>query len=48
VPFRGKTNNPSYVPYVAKLIAEIKQQSVESVAQSTSLNFDTLFTGVKA
>jgi TatD DNase family protein len=47
VPFRGKTNNPSYVPYVAKLIAEIKQQSVESVAQSTSINFDTLFTGVK-
>jgi TatD DNase family protein len=48
VPFRGKTNNPSYVPYVAKLIAEIKQQSVESVAQSTSHNFETLFTGVKA
>ncbi|QJC56385.1 putative metal-dependent hydrolase YcfH [Polaromonas vacuolata] len=48
VPFRGKTNNPSYVPYVAKLIAEIKQQSVESIAHSTSHNFETLFTGVKA
>jgi TatD DNase family protein len=47
VPFRGKTNNPSYVPYVAKCIAEIKQQSVESVARSTSHNFETLFAGIK-
>ncbi len=48
VPYRGKTNNPSYVPYVAKLIAELKQQSVETIAQATSLNFETLFKGVLA
>ena len=47
VPHRGKTNNPSYVPYVAKLIAELKGESLETIAQSTSLNFETHFSGVK-
>ena len=45
-PHRGKTNNPSYVPFVAKQIAEIKGVSVEDVAQATSHNFDQLFSGV--
>lgn len=48
VPYRGKTNNPSYVPYVAKLIAELKQQSIETIAQATSQNFERLFKGVLA
>jgi len=43
VPYRGKTNNPSYVPYVAQQIAALKQCSVEAVAEVTSRNFDTLF-----
>lgn len=43
VPYRGKTNNPSYVPYVAQQIAAIKQCSVEAIAEATSRNFDTLF-----
>ncbi len=47
VPYRGKTNNPSYVPYVAKLIAEIRQQSLETIASATSLNFEQLFKAVK-
>lgn len=46
VPHRGKTNNPSYVPFVAKQIAEIKDISVEEVAEATSRNFDQLFNGV--
>jgi TatD DNase family protein len=45
-PHRGKTNNPSYVPFVAKQIAEIKGVSVEAVAEATSHNFDQLFSGV--
>ena len=45
-PHRGKTNNPSYVPFVAKQIAEIKGISVEDVAEATSRNFDQLFSGV--
>lgn len=43
VPFRGKTNNPSYVPYVAKQIAELKGASVEEIGRVTSLNFERLF-----
>ena len=46
MPHRGKTNNPSYVPYVAKLVAELKGQSVETIAHATSRNFEQLFTGV--
>jgi TatD DNase family protein len=46
VPHRGKTNNPSYVPFVAKQIAEIKDMSIEEVAEATSRNFDQLFNGV--
>ena len=48
VPYRGKTNNPSYVPYVAKLLAELKGQSLETIAEATSRNFEDLFTSVKA
>jgi TatD DNase family protein len=46
VPYRGKTNNPSYVPYVAKQLAALKNCSVEAIAQATSDNFSTLFAGV--
>ena len=48
MPYRGKTNNPSYVPFVAKLIAELKGESVETIASATSRNFEDLFTGVTA
>lgn len=46
MPFRGKTNTPAYVPYVAKQVAQIKNISVEEVAHTTSANFDRLFRGV--
>jgi TatD DNase family protein len=48
VPYRGKTNNPSYVPYVAKQLAEIRQLPVEAIAQATSANFERLFKGVQS
>jgi TatD DNase family protein len=48
VPYRGKTNNPSYVPYVARQIAELRGISVEDVGERTSRNFETLFAGVKS
>jgi len=48
MPHRGKTNNPSYVPLIAQQVATIKQLTVESVAASTSRNFEALFTGVAA
>lgn len=43
VPYRGKTNTPAYVPWVAKQLASLKGCSVETIAQATSQNFDTLF-----
>ncbi len=46
VPFRGKTNNPSYVPYVARQLATLRQCSVETIAEATSRNFAQLFSGV--
>ncbi len=46
VPYRGKTNNPSHVPYVAGLLAQLKACSQEAVAEATSHNFDRLFKGV--
>ena len=48
VPYRGKTNNPSYVPWVAKQLAEIKGCSPEAIGEQTSRNFDALFAGVLA
>jgi TatD DNase family protein len=48
MPHRGKTNNPSYVPFVAQQIAQLKGLPVEAVAEATSRNFEQLFAGVKA
>src|SRR6187431_3166959 len=35
VPYRGKTNNPSYVPYVARQLADLRKIPVEDVARLT-------------
>lgn len=48
VPFRGKTNNPSYVPFVAKLLADLRGMSSEAMGELTSRNFDKLFSKVTA
>lgn len=48
MPHRGKTNNPSYVPWVARQLAEIKQLPMEEIGRITSDNFDALFKGVRA
>jgi TatD DNase family protein len=45
VPYRGKTNTPAYVPFVAQQMAELKGMSVEAVAHATTRNFETLFAG---
>jgi len=46
VPFRGKTNNPALVPYVARQIAAIQGVDVDTVARATNANFNALFKGV--
>jgi TatD DNase family protein len=42
-PFRGKINQPAYVPHVAAELARLKGLPVEAVAQATSRNFEHLF-----
>jgi TatD DNase family protein len=42
-PFRGKTNTPALVPWVARQLAEIKGIAVEDVATITRRNFERLF-----
>jgi TatD DNase family protein len=43
VPHRGKTNDPSLVPFVAAQIAELKNLPIEEIATTTSENFERLF-----
>jgi TatD DNase family protein len=43
VPYRGKTNQPSYVPLVAKMLGDLRGMSPEAMGQLTSDNFDRLF-----
>ena len=47
VPFRGKTNQPAYVRYVAEEIARLRDVAVDEIAAATSANFFRLF-GVSA
>jgi len=43
MPYRGKRNEPSYVKYVAEKIAEIKNISLEEVAEQTTKNAYNIF-----
>ena len=43
VPYRGKTNQPAYVPHVAAELARLKGLDLAKVADATSRNFERLF-----
>jgi len=43
VPFRGKRNESSYLKYIAEKLAEVKNTSVEEVAQITTSNAEKIF-----
>ena len=43
VPFRGKPNYPTYVRQVAECIAQLRETTVEHIAELSSQNFLTLF-----
>lgn len=43
VPFRGKPNEPKYIPIIAKKIAEIKGEKIEEVAKITMENAENFF-----
>ncbi len=42
-PYRGKVNEPKYIPLIAKRIAEIKNLPLEEVARQVSLNAEKMF-----
>ena len=48
VPHRGKLNNPSYVPLVAKLLGELRGCSSEAIGKLTTQNFMNLFSKTAA
>lgn len=43
VPKRGRRNEPAYVKYIAEKVAEIRNISLEEVAQQTTQNAVNLF-----
>lgn len=43
VPHRGKTNKPVFVKHVAEFLAELRGDTVENIAATTTANFQRLF-----
>jgi len=43
IPYRGKTNQPSYVKYVAEEIASLRGISLEEISTASTQNFFRLF-----
>ncbi len=42
VPYRGKPNEPKYVPYVAKALSDVYDKPLEEIALITTQNFENL------
>ncbi len=43
VPFRGQKNYPKHIPTIAQKLAELRNESLEKIADYTSENVNTLF-----
>jgi len=48
VPFRGRTNEPSFVPYVAAKLAELHETSSDFIEAVTARNFAQCFKQIQA
>lgn len=46
-PKRGKSNEPAFVRYTALYLAELRNTSLDVIAEQTTNNFLTLFKGIK-
>ena len=47
IPHRGQRNEPAFTWHTAEMVAELKGESLASVAQQTTDNFFNLFTKAK-
>ena len=47
VPFRGKRNEPSYVLHTTRVLADVRQETVEQLAVQTTRNFERIFLSSK-
>jgi TatD DNase family protein len=47
MPHRGKTNEPAFVRHVAETLADLRSESFERLAETTTRNFFTLFASAK-
>lgn len=45
-PYRGKRNEPGYIPLIAQAVAESRGISVQEVAEATTRNAELLFPGI--
>ena len=43
IPFRGKPNKPAYIPIIASFVAELRNITIEHLAEKTSENAQRLF-----
>ena len=43
VPFRGKPNQPSYIPQIAEFLAKLKNENYNEIAKVTTENAEKLF-----
>lgn len=43
VPYRGQRNESAYIPHIASRLAQIKETSVEEIADTTTRNAEKLF-----
>lgn len=43
VPYRGKTNEPKYIPAIAEFLAQLRGEDVQTIAEATTSNAEKLF-----
>lgn len=43
VPHRGRRNEPAYIPFVCKAVAQVKGPTPEAVAEATTVNAEAVF-----
>jgi len=48
VPYRGKPNQPAYLPHIAQFVADQREISLQALGEATSKNFFELFNSARS